>query len=605
MKKYYLMIAAVVLACASMVSCQPKAEEDIKTKIELLTPADGANYNVAAGEALTISWKGADGACSLLVSDKADLTSAVETAGVTSPYYLQAEKVDEILAGFGVAEGASGKLYIGVACGSEKSAAHCVNATRKVAPVTPVIALAAPADKAVIDLNAATEVTFSWTKAEDIDDYVLLFSMDGQFSSSVEEKVGNVSSQTYASAKAFNNVMGQLGIKAGATATVYWTVITTVKKEVETQVRSFDVTRIASALVEPDNKARVELEYETPDALVTFSWADVADSYELYVGLDEAMEQSVKIADATSTSISATHAEIQAAAIDFEESPLHRYADNTLYWNVKLPDGSWLAEKANSFVLRGMMVFRDFRHEEEGEIVYHVTHVKTDSYDAFWLAEDLKTMYSVDGTHFSEIKVEGTSSGYNQFADYGLEWEGKPDWTGDDYRKTDKVIPRYFIDLGTVYYRSTADTPKYLNKDGWCVPTAEEISKLFNEAMAASPKKACVIRDYDRYAPDEFGTATYDYQWDADKENWNTWHMNMGPNGIYYYGRMNFAYFHSDRDHKNPTTAYEIFYTIDTSNDSANAGKHFWFWNDEFQISYGWWDDAKSLCPVRMIYKGR
>lgn len=605
MKKYYLMIAAAILACGAMVSCKDKPEPEEKTNIELLTPQNDAAYDAATGEAITISWKGAEGSSTLMISDKADLSGAVEFAGVTSPYYLQADKVDEILAGFGAEEGATLKLYWGIRNGDAKSAVNCINATRKAAPKTPVIELKTPEDNATIDLNAATEITFSWEKAEGIDDYVLCFSTDENFGTCYEEAVGDLGSQTYASVKAFNNLMGQVGVKAGETAKVYWTVITTVKMAVETQVRSFTVTRIATALMEPDNKSRVELNYDTPDAEVTFRWADVADSYELYIGMDEAMEQSMKVADAAAPSFSISHADIQASFIDAETSILHRYADNTLYWNVKLPDGSWLAEKASMFTLNGMMVFKDYRSAEEGELIYHVRHIKTDSYDAYWLAEDLKTMYSVDGTHFSEIKVEGTSSGYNQFADYGLAWEGKPDWTGGDYRKTDKVIPQYFTDLKTVYYRSTADTPTYLNKDGWCVPTAAEITKLFTEAMAASERKACVIRDYDRYAPDENGTDTYDYQWDAPKEKWNTWGMNMGPNGIYYYGRMNFAYFHSDRDHANPTTAYEIFYTIDVSNDPDNAGKHFWFWNDDFQISYGWWDDAKSLCPVRMIYKGR
>lgn len=357
-------------------------------------------------------------------------------------------------------------------------------------------------------------------------------------------------------------------------------------------------------LVAPENDARIELDYATPDATVTFSWTDVADSYSLYIGTDETMEGAGKVADLTDPAMTLKYSDIQAGFIDPATSTLHRYTDNTLYWNVKLPGGSWLAEKANSFTLRGMMIYKDLRNESEGEIVYHVAHVKTANYDAIWMAEDLKTMYSVEGVHFSDIKVEGTDPGYNQFADYGLAWEGKPDWTGDNYRKTDKVIPKYFIDLGTVYYRSTADTPTYLNKDGWCVPTAAEYTALFDAAKAAG-QKACVIRDYDRYAPDEYGTATYDYTWDAPKEQWNTWGMNMGPNGIYYYGRMNFAYFHSGQDHSNPTTAYEMFYTIDVSSDPANVGKHIMFWNDDYSICEGWWSDKRSLCPVRMIYKGR
>lgn len=604
MKKYYLMIAAAILACGAMVSCQNKPEPEEKTSIELLTPQNGAAYDVAGGEAITISWKGVEGASTLLVSDKADLSGAVEIAGITSPYYLQADKVDEMLAGFGAEEGATLKIYWGIANGDVKSAANSITATRKVTPKTPVIELKTPEDNATMDLNAATEIAFSWEKVEGIDNYVLCFSTAADFATKYEETIGDLGSQTYASAKAFNNVMGQVGVKAGETAKVYWTVITTANTKVDTQVRSFTVTRIATALMEPDSKSRVELNYDTPEANVNFRWADVADSYELYIGVDETMQQSAKVADVNTPSFSISHADMQAGFIDAETSTLHRYADNTLYWNVKLPDGSWLAEKASTFTLNGMMVFKDYRNAAEGELVYRVSHIKTDSYDAYWLAEDLKTMYSVDGTHFTDIKVEGTSSGYNQFADYGLAWEGKPDWTGDNYRKTDKVIPQYFTDLKTVYYRSTADTPTYLNKDGWCVPTAAEICKLFDEALAAG-KKACVLRDYARYAPDENGTDTYDYTWDAPEEQFNTWNMNMGPNGIYYYGRMNFAYFHSDRDHKNPTTAYEIFYTIDTSEDSANAGKHFWFWGDEYSIAFGWWDDAKSLCPVRMIYRGR
>ena len=317
------------------------------------------------------------------------------------------------------------------------------------------------------------------------------------------------------------------------------------------------------------------------------------------------MSAPVSVAGLTANTKSFTHAELQDLLIEPDAFGLRRYLPNTLYWNVKA-DGEWMADEPGTFSLRGMMVFVDKRNNGQEVNVYRVAAIKAAGYEAIWLADDLRTSYSADGQNLTAV-TEDSGNEFNQFAGPGRSYEGQAAGPANA-----KVVPKYFLDLKTMYYRCSASAAGYLSTGDWKLPTLAEWKALFDAAGLAAEGGGCyVVKDYDRYGPDEHDTPTFDYTWSPERGEWNTWKMNMGPNGRFYYGYNTYAYFNWGSDFgSGGNSAHEMYYVYDYQGDASQNGKFFYYWSAgeppySAEGATGWWGTTNSLVPARLIYKGR
>ena len=615
MKHHIILLAA--LATFTGWSCSSDGDDEAAVPTVALTnPADNARVNLAAGASTTFGWTAVDGIADyrLVLSLSEELTDPQTFAMKGNPFYLTATDFDTAAAALGIGDGEQRKIYWSVTPADSKpvkTQVRVIDLTRTETQAI-LIALLSPADNAPMDLNDKTlTVEFSWSKPAEVTQCSVLFSLSQELTDPVSVDAGDLKSLKYASVDAFDAVLAQIGLRAGEEKTIYWSVLPAEgHEEVGTQVRSIRAKRIALSLVRPEKDASIMLTY-TPDGgeaptPVVFEWADNgASSYELVFSANADMSAPIPVTGLTTNTRSFTHTELQELLIEPDAFGLRRYLPNPLYWNVKA-DGKWMADEPGTFSLRGMMVFVDKRNNGQEVNVYRVAVIKAAGYEAVWLADDLRTSYSADGQDLTRV-TEDSGNEFNQFAGPGRTYEGQAAGAANA-----KVIPQYFLDLKTMYYRCSASTAGYLSSGAWKLPTLAEWKALFDAAGQAAEGGGCyVIKDYDRYAADEHGTPTFDYQWSPAREEWNTWQMNMGPNGRFYYGYNTYVYFNWGTDFSGEgNSAHEMFYVYDYQGDASQNGKFFYYWSAgeppySAEGASGWWGSANSLAPARLIYKGR
>lgn len=614
----YSLFLVTLLALPLIWSCSTDGDNGTAVPtIALTNPADNARVDLSAAASTVFGWRDVDGidGYRLVMSLSAELSAPQNMTVGSNPFYLTAADFDAAAAALGIGEGARQRVYWSVVPADPKQVkteVRSIDLTRAAAPIS-VIALLAPADDAAVDLNDnSLTVEFAWTKPAKVTRYTVCFSLSQELDDAVVVDAGDLGSLKYASAEAFDAVLAGLGLKAGEEKTVYWSVVPAEAgyEGIETQVRSIRARRIAQRLKLPEKDASIVLEY-TPEGVsapdpVRFEWADAgADDYQVAFSTKADMSDPVTVGGVAATSRSFTHTELQELLIEPDAFGLRRYRPNTLYWNVRA-DGEWMADEASSFSLNGMMVFVDKRNNGQEVNVYRVAAITTAGYQATWMAEDLRTLYSADGQDLTLV-TEDSGNEFNRFAGPGRAYEGQAAGSANE-----KVIPKYFLDRGTIYYRCSAATAGYLSAGDWVLPTLAEWTALFDAAGQAAEGGGCyVLKDYDRYAADEHGTPTFDYQWSPAREEWNTWKMNMGPNGRFYYGYNTYVYFNWGSDFGGGgNSAHEMFYAYDYGGDAAHSGKFFYYWSSEeppysSEGATGWWGTANSLVPARLIYKGR
>lgn len=522
MKKYIFLIAA--FAGFAMWSCSPGDENPPATPtIGLIAPADNADADLSAGNATSFAWKAVDGISdyTLVLSLAKNLGSPQTVAMDANPFSLSAAEFDAKAAALGIADGAEAKVYWSVrptdASAKANSQVRSVNVTRgESGPAT--ISLTAPADQAVIDLNdeAVTGVAFTWDKVTQVTEYNVLFSLSADLSGPVTEDAGEMGSLQFADKAAFDVLLGEVGLKAGETKTVYWSVVPkTENSAVVTQKRSMSATRIIVPLISPENGSWFLLDYEDKDEVaVTFEWTEHtgAASYELFVATEDDMSDASSIGSFATTSAPFKHSELQAM-IENDDYDLKRYRPNTLYWNVKA-GGDYLSDTPNEIELNGMRVLVDVRGTETNVYPVAVFNQTDHGYSAIWLAEDLRAEYdnATPAVAFNSRQNGGTP----------VEIGFVPDRVGAYGNEDGAAVPQYVKDNAGVYYDMTKPLHDRLAPAGWELPSVKEVEDLFKAAELATGG-IFVLKKAECYPGNEPGYDNY--------VDFNKWGMNMYTNG--------------------------------------------------------------------------
>ena len=616
MKPYTLLAATLSLLCG-ITACNSDSDDTLATPTIVLTnPADRAKVDLTTGTTTTFGWTAVEGISeyTLVMSLSEELSSPQTLPLTDNPFYLSATDFDAIAERLGIREAEQCTVYWSVTAPAGQpvqNQVRTIELTRNVAQPS-AIELLSPEENALIDLNDnQTTIEFSWTKLAEITQYTILFSLTETMSDPVSIDVGDLGSLRYTRVEEFDDVLSDLGLRPGEQKIIYWSVSPTEENtQIETQIRSLRIQRIAQSLIRPEKGSSIELLYTFEDeeapAPVVFEWGDRgASSYELVFSTRQDLSDPVSVQGIQTASRSFSHTELQELLIEPDAFGLKRYKPNTLYWNIKA-DGEWISDEPGEFILNGMMVFIDRRNNGQEVQVYRVANIHTTGYEATWMADDLRTSYSSDGRDLTQL-TEDSGNEYNQFAGPGRTYEGQAAAPA-----TQKIIPAYFQQLNTMYYRCSVSTAEYLSTAEWKLPTLAEWKALFDAACQTCENGECfVLRDYDRYGPDEQGNPTFDYTYAPERDQWNTWKMNMGPNGHFCYGYNTYVYFNWTQDFGGSgNSAHEIYYAYDYLGDSSQNGKFFYFWtvgNPPYgpDGSTGWWGTNNSLVPSRLIYKGR
>lgn len=101
----------------------------------------------------------------------------------------------------------------------------------------------------------------------------------------------------------------------------------------------------------------------------------------------------------------------------------------------------------------------------------------------------------------------------------------------------------HFLDLRAMCYRcSTHQLAGYSPSGHWKLPTLAD-RKPFSTPQDHDCGRWMLRHKLRRLLPPTGGTPTFDAILFARHEEWNTWQMNMGPNGRFYYRYNTYVYF--------------------------------------------------------------
>jgi hypothetical protein len=378
-----------------------------------------------------------------------------------------------------------------------------------------------------------------------------------------------------------------------------------------------------TTLLSPIVGTPITLSYDnSTETALTFAWTaqEGASSYEIVFSKAADLSSPISVTGIAGTTKAFTNQELQDLLIEPDAFGLSRYKPNTVYWNVKATGGDYFSSPSR-IELSGMPVFIDSRNSGNEEIIYKVATIKYGTYEAVWMAEDLRTKYAADGTDLTTLLVDD-----EHFSDYADGPQRVFAATGANTHAaseaTSAAVPDYFLSIGTMYYRSLVNSATYLNTGDWKMPTKAQISGLIEAAVAQNtaaipgnrPNYAIALKDPARMANFN-GAETYYWTWRpaADAPEWNAWKMNMGPNGRYKNGVDPDAYFYFNRDPgTDDTHAHIISYLFDYSLEVNKAmGQYLQLTESDNGTTYSFgprntnfWE-ISGLYPVRLIYTGR
>ncbi|MEA5128841.1 MAG: SusE domain-containing protein [Proteiniphilum sp.] len=377
------------------------------------------------------------------------------------------------------------------------------------------IELLVPQNSASVDLDNVLHVAFAWEEAFLVDDYQLLFSKTESLEDPI---VMDVPRTPYLiTAADMNDIAGTLGVATGDNGNIYWSVQS--KKITQPSVAGVNILNIKRLPPQPLTPARdskIELDYETYDTEVKFTWDAMpdVDSYQLVISAESDLSNPLIDVAVNGTSRSITHQEFQDM-INNPANGMKRFKANTLYWNVKAGD-KMLASPAWKFSLYGAKIYTDVRGSES--ITYQVNVIPYDGKELIWMAENLRTTKLVDGTDLVYDEAGGGQESWNS------------QYFPADVAKisASTVVPEGVRAHAGAYYRvnkigdntSSLQWPDLLVPEGWGVPSVEDFLDL---ALAAN--KECNGLEVLRH-PDGFPNLKSS-GYALDETKMNLWNMNM------------------------------------------------------------------------------
>jgi uncharacterized protein (TIGR02145 family) len=582
MKTKHLFLFAGLLG-AMCWACSDNEDPQVLTPtIELTAPADNSSVDLETIASISFAWKSIEGVTAyvLVLSNAQDMSSPQTIALASNPQNISANELDAKAAALGIAEGATAKIYWSVKsnAGEANTQTRALNVTRKATPV-PTITLSAPDENATIDVNTSTfPVTFSWTKIPEVNDYTIKFTNGTETASEI---IGDFGQRQYTDVN-FDALLGQLGITINGQAVITWTVEPTVPNaEIVTQTRTFTGIRKAQPLVSPEDNTSIQLD-DTRDAetAVTFAWAPQTGALKLVISKNNNLSDAIEI-DVTGTSQAYTHGEMQAMLIaNLEAKGLKRYFENTLYWNIKKADNSYVGETHGVFKLSGQRIFTDVRGDES--ITYKVAVITyLDDTKAVWLAENLRATYYTDGNkmgHWSGESGEIQADGEGPHATKMIYIAAPPKKGGTRTAFSGDPIPENVrANIGLLYNQALESFPLTIPV-GWHIPTRAEFTALW-DAAAAATGGTLVLLNPELY-PDS-----------ADNPYLGEWGMNIGPSGRFLWNFWSW-------DHNGVDWTYNMDQTGETQ---ATVGSMIWG-NDV--LNGRSWPYGTTGAATRVIYNG-
>ena len=381
--------------------------------------------------------------------------------------------------------------------------------------VTSEIELSVPKNEVSIDLDKVRQITFAWQEAFLVDDYNLLLSNSEDMSNPVIVEVRRTPHLICSSD--MNDIAAKLGIKSGYAGNVYWTVQSRKSSQPSSaEIRSLNVTRLMAQPLTPAKDITLELDYESMDTEVKFSWEPMPDteSYQLLVSANADLSDPLIDMAVENTYTNLTYNQLQDI-VENEAAGLKRYKANTLYWNVKVGD-RLMANSAWKFKLYGTKIFTDVRGDES--ITYKVSIIPNGESEVVWLAENLRTKRMNTG---EPLVCKGQEDPTTQCipADEAMVNASTP-------------LPEIIREVAGMYYRikligdnsSKVTWPSLLAPKGWRVPELKDF-----ENLAKASLEVCnyleVLRYPEAYSSLQMGDKK------LNKDLMNYWGMNMAPCG--------------------------------------------------------------------------
>jgi hypothetical protein len=342
----------------------------------------------------------------------------------------------------------------------------------------------------------------------------------------------------------------------------------------------------AFSLLLPADDTTIVLNHKTPDDVaITFSWKALsnATSYDLLISYNSDLSNPLNIARTngiTATQVVFGNAELQTL---IQQRILQkRYIDNTLYWNVKeTSSGRYVGEQSRILKLSGYRQFIDERGTEE--ITYDVSVIPYDGKQHVWLSQNLRTAKAVDGTSIEDIPVTGYTSPVPS-----VPITAPLDWAYADLDKVKSLItltvPASMEPyLGNWYANLAIDIWRdHLVPAGWKIPTWDEMKALFDAAREVT-SDIRVLKNINGYNSDN------------PDETWNSWNMNIVPNGCgNWHVCPNFQ--------SGWGLAYDYQGIYFMTDDGPGVTNIFDSW--EGVVNSKWGADQWNGLPVRLLYIG-
>ncbi len=428
------------------------------------------------------------------------------------------------------------------------------------------INVTSPADGASVDLNDMDLdiVTFSWDQAQEAG-ATLIFSAAKNLKTSVTIDAGKGVSYDVTPMD-LNTIASQLGIVAGSSGMLYWTVKSSDNMAAAaSSVHTINVSRIVSKLRTPADQSVLELLVDEPEAETTFSWdgeGQEGTNYSIEFSTDANMTGAFSIDGLTtsSASVSLTADQVQTVIEQFD---ITRFSQNTFYWNVKNnTSGDYVSRASGVVNIKDMLRFTDVRGENGGEVnQYRVAKLEYNGKTVYWLAENFRSAYAADGTPLTR----GTE--YQTLA------ENDPDWcsTPEEKAAARKAYGNYY----------TLDAALKACPEGWKLPTYDDWRELYDAAGVAG--SYIVLKSPDYYKPQDAV---------AEKANefWGAWGLNLVSAGQWW-GNGNPA----DLTNDNSEHIYSLADEMPDGNCvfvQSAAGTQFW-------------PQDSAGAPVRYYYTGK
>ena len=376
------------------------------------------------------------------------------------------------------------------------------------------INVTSPADGSSVDLNDMDldAVTFSWDQAQEAG-ATLIFSTSKDLETSVYVDAGAGVSYDMTPTD-LNTVASQLGVVAGSSGVLYWTVKASDNMAAAaSSVYTITVSRIVSKLKTPADQSVLELLVDEPEAQITFSWdgeGQEGTDYSVLFSMDANMTETGSVDNLTTSTSSVTLTADQIQTV-IEQFDIARFSQNTIYWNVKNnTSGDYVSRASGVLNIKDMLRFTDIRGENGEEVnQYRVVKLEYNGITQYWLAENFRSAYAADGTPL----VLGT--------EYQVLTENDPSWcsTAEEKAAARKAYGNYY----------TLDAALRACPEGWQLPTYDDWRALYDAAGVAG--SYIVLKSPDYYRP-------ADTVAEKAEEFWGAWGLNL-PSAGQWWGNGN------------------------------------------------------------------